>query len=177
MKKLHYPIHHHSQKRLLGFIDGLEGGFAIFAGIVVGLSFATNNRQVLVATALLGILVNAVNAATIRFSTEHYYDELDGHEKHNKLKAYLLPSLIEFGLYVVVSLLAIVPLLIISNLTHAIMAMVLLCLVILYIAGAVRGATLGQHAVRDGIELMIGGSIMIACGALAGWSLTHLFVK
>mgnify|MGYP001377431148 CR=1 FL=1 len=62
MKKPHYPIHRHEQKQLLGFIDGLEGGFAIFAGIVVGLSFATTNRSVLILTALIGIMVNAVNA-------------------------------------------------------------------------------------------------------------------
>ncbi len=177
MKKLHYPIHHHSQKRLLGFIDGLEGGFAIFAGIVVGLSFATTNRHVLIATALLGILVNAVNAATIRYSTEHYYDELDGHEKQSKLKAYFIPSLVEFSLYLTVSLLAVIPLIIITPLIPAIVTMVALCLIILFVAGSLRGAALGGHAIRDGLELMIGGSIMIACGALAGWALTHLFVK
>ena len=177
MKKLHYPIHHHSQKRLLGFIDGLEGGFAIFAGIVAGLSFATASRTVLIATALIGILVNAVNAATIRYSTEHYYDELDGHEKRSKFRAYFIPSLIEFALYVCVSVVAIIPLIIIKSLVLAIAIMITVCLVILFVAGALRGATLGRHAVRDGFELMVGGSIMIFCGALAGWVLTYLFVN
>ncbi|MEO5691334.1 MAG: hypothetical protein ABIQ64_04060 [Candidatus Saccharimonadales bacterium] len=177
MKKLHYPIHHHTQKRLLGFIDGLEGGFAIFAGIVVGLSFATTNRTVLIATALIGILVNAMNAATIRYSTEHYYDELDGHEKRSKLHAYFVPSLFEFGLYIIVSLIAIIPLIVIPSLVAAIATMIFICLSILFVAGAIRGATLGRHTVSDGIELMVGGSIMIVSGALAGWALTHLFVN
>lgn len=177
MKKLHYPIHNHSQKRLLGFIDGLEGGFAIFAGIVAGLSFTTSNRVVLIMTALIGILVNAVNAATIRYSTEHYIDELDGHEKRNKTKYYLLPAVIEFILYLLVSLLAVVPLLIIEDLYLAVDVMIVICLVILFAAGMVRGAALGNHAVRDGVELTIGGSIMIIFGTGAGWALTHLFVK
>ena len=177
MKKLHYPIHRHEQKQLLGFIDGLEGGFAIFAGIVVGLSFATTNRSVLIVTALIGIMVNAVNAATIRYSTEHYVDELDGHEKRSSIKNYLFPAIVEFLLYVLVSVVAIVPLLTVSSLPVAIIIMVSICLVILFAAGAIRGATLGKHPIKDGIELTVGGSIMIIFGALAGWLLTHLFVN
>lgn len=177
MKKLHYPRHDHPQKKLLSFIDGLEGGFAIFAGIVVGLSFTTMNRTVLVVTALIGILVNAVNAATIRYSSEHYYDELDGREKRSAMRAYLLPALLEFILYVFVSLLSVIPLLAISALHTAIIVMVAVCLVILFMAGVLRGAVLGTQPIRDGIEVVIGGVIMISFGALAGWLLTHLFVK
>jgi VIT1/CCC1 family predicted Fe2+/Mn2+ transporter len=177
MKKLHYPIHRHEQKRLLGFIDGLEGGFAIFAGIVVGLSFATTNRSVLILTAMIGIMVNAVNAATIRYSTEHYVDELDGHEKQSRTRNYLFPAIIEFLLYILVSFLAVLPLLLVTSLPVAITIMITVCLVILFSAGAIRGATLGNHPVKDGIELTVGGIIMIAFGALAGWLLTRLFVN
>lgn len=46
----------------------------------MGLSFTSLPRDVLIVTALIGIVVNAVNAATIRYTTEHYLDELDGHE-------------------------------------------------------------------------------------------------
>lgn len=177
MKKLHYPNYHHSQKHLLGFIDGLEGGFAIFAGIVVGLSFATTNRDVLILTALIGIFVNAINAATIRYSTEHYYDELDGHEKRSAVRSYLLPAVVEFVLYILVSVIAVIPLLVVSSLQHAIVVMIGVSLMILFVAGAARGAIMGKHPVRDGVELTIGGSIMIAFGALAGWLLTHVFVN
>ena len=177
MKKLHYPIHRHAQKRLLGFIDGLEGGFAIFAGIVAGLSFTTSSRTVLIMTALIGILVNAVNAATIRYSTEHYNDELDGHEKKDTTKYYLFPAIIEFVLYLLVSLLAVIPLLVINDLVTAVGVMIVICLGILFAAGTLRGATIGTHPFRDGIELTVGGSIMILFGAIAGWVLTHLFVN
>lgn len=177
MKKLHYPTHRHPQKRLLGFIDGLEGGFAIFAGIVAGLSFSTGNRTVLIMTALIGIMVNAVNAATIRYSTEHYIDELDGHEKRNQIRQYFLPAVAEFVLYLFVSLIAVIPLLLIANISIAIAVMISTCLAILFGAGMVRGATLGNHPLRDAIELAIGGSIMILFGTAAGWILTRLFLN
>ena len=66
-KKHHYHLRHRSPEHgpLLSFIDGLEGGFAIFAGIVAGLSFTIVNRQALIITALVGITVNAVSPGFI----------------------------------------------------------------------------------------------------------------
>lgn len=177
MKKLHYPRHDHPQKKLLGFIDGLEGGFAIFAGIVAGLSFTTLNRNVLIATAIVGIIVNAVNAATIRYSSEHYYDELDGHEKSHPFKQYFVPAIIEFILYMIISVLSVLPLIFMPSLSAAVLKMIIVCLVILFISGAIRGTLLNTHPVRDGIELVIGGSIMIGIGALAGYVATHIIAN
>lgn len=176
MTKLHYPRLRSSQKRYLGFVDGLEGGFAIFAGIVTGLSFATNDRNILIASAMIGIMVNAVNTATIRYSYEHYMDELDGREKRSPWKNYLFPSVIEFCLYGLVSLLSLLPLLFITSLPLALFVMISICLFILFSAGAYRGATFGTHPLRDGIELLIGGAIMIIVGASAGWLISHIIV-
>lgn len=177
MKKLHYPRHDHPQKKLLGFIDGLEGGFAIFAGIVAGLSFTTLNRNVLVATAIVGIIVNAVNAATIRYSSEHYYDELDGREKRSAFRYYFIPAITEFLLYMFVSLISVLPLVFMPSLTSALVVMIAICLVILFGAGFLRGSMLGTHPLRDGFEVAIGGSIMITIGAIAGFVAIHIIAN
>lgn len=175
MKKHHFRLRHrtHPYGALLSFLDGLEGGFAIFAGIVAGLSFSTVHRTTLIATAWVGIVVNAVNAATIRYSAEHYYDELDGHEKRNPWRAYMVPAIIEFLIYILVSALSLIPLLFIDHLTTAVITMISVCLLILFIAGAIRGALLGANWLRDGIEILLGGIVMIGIGALAGWTLSH----
>ncbi len=175
MKKPHY----HHQKRTAGngfflsFIDGLEGGFAIFAGIVVGLSFTNLPRDVLIVTAIVGIVVNAVNAATIRYTTEHYLDELDGHEKRSPLRHYFFPALAEFGVYVVVSFVALLPLLFVAHIQTAVIVMVTFCLTVLFVTGAIRGHSVGRHWLRDAIEVMGGGLLMIVMGALAGWLLSN----
>ena len=176
MKKHHFRLRHrsHPYGALLSFIDGLEGGFAIFAGIVAGLSFSTVHRNALIVTAWVGIDVNAVNAATIRYSSEHYYDELDGHEKRSATRAYLAPALIEFLIYMCVSALSLVPLLYINHLPTAVIIMIVVCLMILFVAGALRGALLHGRWVRDGAEIVIGGMVMIGIGAAAGWFLTHM---
>ena len=179
MKKHHYHPRRHKRPLgpLLSFIDGLEGGFAIFAGIIAGLSFTNISRQALIMTALIGITVNAVNAATIRYSTEHYYDELDGREKQSAFRAYFVPSAIEFIIYIIVSCLSLLPLLFIDHLPFAIGTMIVSCLFVLLLAGMVRGWIFHTHKVRDGLEIMFGGAIMIAIGTIAGWLLSHAFVN
>ncbi len=176
MKKHHFRLRHrsHPYGALLSFLDGLEGGFAIFAGIVAGLSFSTTHREALIVTAWVGIVVNAVNAATIRYSSEHYYDELDGRERRNAAKAYFVPALVEFLIYMFVSALSLVPLIFIDHLPAAIATMIGVCLAILFIAGALRGIILKSRWTRDGMEILLGGMIMIGIGALAGWFLSHV---
>ncbi|MBP7760207.1 VIT1/CCC1 transporter family protein [Candidatus Saccharibacteria bacterium] len=177
MKRHHFRIRHRDHRfgALLSFIDGLEGGFAIFAGIVAGLSFSMVNRSALIVTAWVGIVVNAVNAATIRYSSEHYYDELDGHEKRDRFRAYFMPAVIEFLIYMFVSALSLLPLLFIDHLSTALFTMVIVCVGILFVAGAIRGRLLGGSWLRDGLEIMFGGLVMIAIGTTAGWFLSHAF--
>lgn len=126
----------------LSLIEGLEGGFAIFAGIVIGLYLNGATRNLLIITALISILVNAVNAATIRYSTEHYIDELDGREKPSAYHYYFIPAMVEFIVYFGISSLAVIPLLFSPTLLQGILTMIGICLVILFIGGFVRGATL-----------------------------------
>lgn len=177
MLKRHYRSPKNRRyNRLLGFLDGIEGGFAIFAGIVIGLSFSDVERQLLITIAIVGIIVNAVNAATIRYSTEHYYDELDGHEKHHPIQAYLVPSIAEFSIYIVVSALALAPLLLVGSLPVALVIMVLCCIGFLFMAGALRGHLLiERHWLRDGVEVALGGLIMIVVGSIAGYLVSRAF--
>ncbi|MFZ1812363.1 MAG: VIT1/CCC1 transporter family protein [Candidatus Saccharimonadales bacterium] len=176
MKKHHFRLRHrtHRYGALLSFIDGLEGGFAIFAGIVAGLSFSMVHRNALIVTAWVGIVVNAVNAATIRYSSEHYYDELDGREKRSAMHAYFMPALIEFLIYMFVSALSLLPLLFIDHLQTAITTMIVICLTILFVSGAIRGILLHGRWLRDGMEIVVGGIVMISIGTLAGWFLTNV---
>lgn len=156
----------------LSLIEGLEGGFAIFAGIVLGLYLNGASRNILIMTAFISIIVNAVNAATIRYSTEHYLDELDGHEKRSSFRYYFVPAIVEFIVYLGVSTMAVIPLLLADTLFHGIATMIAICLVILFLGGFIRGQRFQQHKWRDGVELTLGGSIIIAVGALAGWILS-----
>lgn len=160
-------------QNFLSVLEGIEGGFAIFVGIIAGLSFQNIDQQLLVAAGVIGLIVNAFNASAVRYTSEHYLDELDGHEKHRKVRAYLVPALVEFMTYTLVSLIAVIPLLVINDTFTAIGLTCLLTITILYGAGWYRGTLLGRHARRDGLELASVGIAIILIGTVAGWLLAY----
>jgi VIT1/CCC1 family predicted Fe2+/Mn2+ transporter len=160
----------------LSVFTGVEGGFAIFAGIVLGLSFGDVPRNVLIASAVISIVVNALNSATIRYSSEHYLDELDGRETTHVRQRYLWPALVEFFSYVIVSVISIIPLIIVNDLQLALLWMCSVTIFVLFLAGWYRGHLLvKRHSVADGFEVLFGGVIIMLAGATAGWVLNTIF--
>jgi len=155
----------------LSILDGIEGGFAIFTGIIAGLSFQSVDRRLLVASGLIGIIVNAFNCSVLRYTTQHYYDELDGVEKRNKFKHYTLPALVEFGVYTIVSIILLLPLVLADSLAHGVMACAVITLAVLFAAGYYRGWVMRTHPLRDALELSLSGAAIVGVGALAGFLL------
>ncbi|HET8690175.1 MAG TPA: VIT1/CCC1 transporter family protein [Candidatus Saccharimonadales bacterium] len=158
----------------LSVLEGVEGGFAIFAGIVAGLSFEHVSRELLILTAAIGIIVNAFNSSAMRYTSEHFMDELDGHEKRRWYRAYLWPALIEFLVYGLVSLVAILPLVLIGDQAQAVGAMIVITLLFLFSAGWARGQVTYHHRWRDGLEILLSGGLIVVVGGLAGWGLSQL---
>lgn len=159
----------------LSVLEGIEGGFAIFTGIVAGLSFQVQNHRLLVITGLISILVSGFNSSTVRYSTQHYLDELDGVEKRNKFHNYTLPALVEFLAYFLVSLIVLLPLVFIQSTLVAVMACIALTLSILFAAGYYRGWLLKTHPVKDAFELSLIGLAIISVGAASGYLLSLPF--
>lgn len=153
----------------LSVLEGIEGGFAIFIGIVAGLYFQNISHDLLIVTGVIGLIVNAFNSSAVRYASQHYVDELDGHEKRHKFRAYFIPALVEFLTYLVVSLLAVVPLVLIHDSFVAISLTIVFTMVILFLAGWYRGHLLGRHEIRDGLELAGLGISIILVGTFAGW--------
>lgn len=167
----HIPL---GASNFLSILEGIEGGFAIFVGIIAGLYFQNVSHDLLISAGIIGIIVNAFNSSAVRYASEHFLDELDGHEKRNKFRAYFIPALVEFMTYALVSLIAVVPLLLVQDSLAAILFSVAVTVTILFIAGNYRGRILGRHALRDGMELAGIGIAIIMVGALSGWVLSYL---
>lgn len=177
----HHPLHSRRRnikvpfgaQRFLAAFEGIEGGFAVGTSIVVALSVAGIDRHLLLATAIISIIVSGFNSASVKYSSEHYLDELDGREKRSPFRHYLVPSLIEFICYFAISLLFIVPLLLIQDIFTAVSISVLITLAILYSAGYWRGFILRMPRQRDAIETMLLGCGIIFVGFLSGYAI-HL---
>lgn len=155
-------------QRFLAAFEGVEGGFAIGASIVVGLTIAGLDRRLMLTTAIISIIVSGFNSASVKYSSEHYLDELDGREKHNALRHYFIPSLIEFLCYMVLSFVAVLPLFFITNVVVAMTVSVVATLSMLFVAGLWRGYILRMNGVRDGVETAALGAGIIIVGLVSG---------
>ncbi|MGB4759561.1 MAG: VIT1/CCC1 transporter family protein [Candidatus Saccharimonadales bacterium] len=162
-------------QRFLAILEGVEGGFAIGAGMIVGLSFATDSRQLLVMTAVISLLVNGFNSSAVKYISEHYADELDGAEKDSPFKHYFVPAAYEFIAYLIISCLTLMPLLFFDTIQHAAIWCSAATLITLFGAGYWRGFLMNRrHKVRDGFELMILGLLIITIGGVSGYLLNHM---
>lgn len=166
--RIHLPL---GAQRLLALFEGLEGGFAIGASIIAGLSFANLDRRVLIISAAISILVNGFNNSTVKYSSEHYEDELDGREKRNTFRFYFMPAAIEFLSYIIIGIAVLLPLLFVDNLYVAIVLCSIFTLIMLFAAGYWRGYLMRLHPIKDGMEMMLLGAGIILVGALTGYVL------
>lgn len=154
--------------RFLAAFEGFEGGFAIGASIVVGLSLAGLGKEALLSTALIGIIVNGFNTSSVKYSSEHYLDELDGREKRNAFRYYFIPAVIEFISYFAISFISIIPLIFIDDIFTAVSISVAITLLLLSLAGLWRGFMLRTSKLRDAVETALLGSGIILVGLISG---------
>jgi hypothetical protein len=160
-------------QRFLAAFEGFEGGFAIGSSIVVALAFADLSRPILLMTAVVSIIVNGFNNASVKYSSEHYLDELDGRETSRPFRQYFIPSFIEFISYFAISFISIVPLLFIAKTQLAIVWSVVTTLVLLFVAGWWRAYMLHMPRWRDAFETLVLGGGIIVVGLISGYCL-HL---
>lgn len=160
-------------QRFLALLEGIEGGFAIGASVVVGLSFTHLDHRLLMVSAIISILVNGFNSAAVKYSSEHYGDELDGREKRSAFKHYFIPSAIEFLAYFIISFITLIPLVVLANTQLAITLTSFATLLLLFAAGYWRGYLLGLHPAKDGVEMALLGVAIIIVGGGTGY-IVHL---
>ena len=172
----HHPLHKRRRtvrlpmgtQRFLAAFEGIEGGFAVGTSIVVALAIAGMDRHLLLTTAIVSVIVSGFNSSSVKYSSEHYLDELDGKEKKSAFKHYFIPSFVEFVCYFLISFLSVVPLLLIEPTSLAVIISVSVTLLLLFAAGYLRGFMLHMNGVRDGFEILLLGGGIISVGIISG---------
>ncbi len=164
-RTVHLPM---GTQRFLAAFEGIEGGFAIGTSIVVALALGGMERHLLLTTAIISIIVSGFNSSSVKYSSEHYLDELDGREKKSAIKHYFMPSLVEFICYFLISFLSVVPLMLIDSTLIAVATSVLVTLFLLFVAGYLRGYMLHTNGFRDGVEVLLLGAFIISVGFVSG---------
>ena len=179
---VHHPLHSKRRviavpfgtARFLAAFEGIEGGFAIGSSIMIALLIAGLDTRTVLITSVISIMVSGFNTASVKYSSEHYLDQIDGREKKSALKHYLIPAAIEFVMYVALSLVTITPLLLGFDTVTTIIVSTVITASMLFVAGLWRSYLLHAHRLRDAIETAVLGMGIIGIGAFSGIILNSL---
>ncbi|MDX1765372.1 MAG: VIT1/CCC1 transporter family protein [Candidatus Saccharimonadales bacterium] len=152
----------------LALLGGLEGGLATTTAIVVGLIITTEQREIVVTTAIISFMVQAFNSSVGRFSAAHTDDEIDRIETWKGYRKPVYNALLQFTSHILVSLLVILPIVFVSDIFSAVGMTISITLILLFVIGLYKGILLKLHPFRDAAELFILGSLVISVGMISG---------
>jgi len=152
----------------LALLGGLEGGLATTTAIVVGLIITTEQRELVVTTAVISFMVQAFNSSVGRFSAAHTDDEIDRIETWKGYRKPVYNALLQFTAHILVSLLVILPIVFVTDIFTAVSMVIAITLVLLFVIGLYKGILLKLHPLRDAAELFVLGSLVVSVGMIAG---------
>jgi VIT1/CCC1 family predicted Fe2+/Mn2+ transporter len=162
------PFGHEVFNSILG---GSEGGLATTAAIIAGLFVNTESRELVVTTAFITFLVQAFNSSASRFSGERTIDEIEQIDEIVGYRTPLLDSMAQLLSHVIAGFIVLLPIVLITNEAYALATSILVALAMMFFMGFYRGRVTRNHALRDGLEMMVIGAAVISVGITAGWLL------
>lgn len=160
-----------SRQYFTAMLAGWEGGLSTTTAIIAGLMVSTDKPDLVVLIAVISAMVQAFNNAISRFSSEYTDQELDG---RRKLVDYVGPAkdaAVQFLAHVTVSVLVILPIVLVANVAQALALTIAITLVFLFFIGLYRGRLAKTSGLRDGVELVTLGSLVIIIGLVSGYFL------
>ncbi len=151
-------------------IAGSEAGIATTAAIIAGLTIGTDDRQVVVLSALIAIVVQAFNSALTTVVTSHTIDEIENNRDMNSLFKPITQAGIQFLTHLVMGLIVLSPIIYITDLATALLCSVAVSLVMLLWIGLFVGQILRHNPLRNSIQSFVLGVLIIIGGFVAGYT-------
>ena len=158
-----------SKELFLSLISGSEAGIATTAAIIVGLAIGTDDRQIVVVSAIVALTIQAFNSAITTIITAHTLDEIE----HNRDMDSLLRPTTEAGLqfltHMVTGLVVLLPIVYITQFEAALLATIGVALSMLLVVGLIVGRIARHRPIRNSIHAFTLGMLIIIGGFLAGY--------
>jgi len=153
----------------LSIITGSEAGIATTAAIVVGLTIGTHDRDVVITSALLAAIIQAFNSALTTIVAAHTIDEIERNPDMNSLTQPLSQAGLQFLTHISAGMLVIMPLVYVSKLAVAMLASIGVSMVLLIWIGLFVGRVVRHAPLRNSIQSLVLGMLIIIGGFLAGF--------
>lgn len=143
---------------------GFEDALVSTTGMVVGISFGTNNLRFILLAAFVTIAVEAVSMAAGEFLSDEAVHELD---KKTPKDSTLLSAIVMFLSYGIGGLIPVIPVILLPQ-PQAIIGSITAAFAGLFILGFIKGKIVKVDRIRSAFEMLIVGGIAAAIGIVVG---------
>lgn len=153
----------------LSMISGSEAGIATTAAIIVGLTIGTADRDIVIVSGSVSVLVQAFNSAITTIVTSHTLDEIEHNRDMDSLIRPLTQGGIQFLTHITAGLVVLIPMLYVRPLEKAMIATIAISLVLMLWVGLFVGRIVRHTPLRNSIQSLVLGMLIIIGGFLAGF--------
>ena len=141
---------------------------ATTTAIIAGTLTTSDNRRIVIISSLVALLVQAFNSAMTHITTSYTDKEIDSPLPDDSIKVPLAEAGLQFGMHVIASLLVLMPIVFMTDLREALIVSVASALILLLLLGFTLGMLVKHQPVRNGVQTMTLGAMVIAAGFIAG---------
>ncbi len=152
----------------LTLLSGSESGIATTTAIIAGLVTGTNDRSLVVASAVISLIVQAFNSAIVHIHTSHTDDEIDHNEDMEAFSRPLSEAFLQFLVHVGSSFLVLTPIVFANGLNDALVMSVAICLLLLFSIGFSVGRVVNHTPFKNGFAALVLGALVIIVGFVTG---------
>ena len=153
----------------LSIIAGSEAGIATTAAIIAGLTIGTSDRNLVITSALIAIIVQAFNSAMTSIVTEHTLDEIEHNRDMDSLIRPITHGGLQFLTHISAGLLVLLPIIYVTPLEKGLLASVGISLLLMLWFGLVVGWLVRHTPLRNSLRSFMLGMLIIIGGFLAGF--------
>lgn len=153
----------------LSIISGSQAGIATTAAIIIGLTIGTDDRQIVIISALVSIFVQAFNSSLTTIIAIHTSDEIDHNRDMNSLLRPLTKAGMQFLTHMVAGFIVLLPMIYVTTLEIALLATIAVAIVLLLWIGLFVGRVVRHSPLRDGVQSLVLGMMIMIGGFIAGF--------
>ena len=152
----------------ISIISGTEAGIATTAAIVAGLLIGTNDRNIVIVSAIIATFVQAFNSAITSTLALKIMDEIEDSKKEASLLRPLAKTAMQFITHIMAGIVVILPVIYVDSLGYSLIYSVAIAMVLLVWIGLAVGFIVHKSPLKYGLESLLTGSLIITGGFIAG---------
>ena len=165
-KSMKLPI---DKELFLSIISGSEAGIATTAAIIVGLTVGELERDVILISATVSVLIQAFNSAITTIVTSHTLDEIERNRDMDSLFRPFTQAGLQFLTHISAGIVVLLPMVYVARVEMAMLMSVAISLLLMFWIGFFVGRIVRHEPLRNSVQSFVLGMLIIIGGFIAGY--------